>query len=551
MRSLIVTIVSVASIIALCGRVSGADLDSYDLDSLVFMSEDIVRGVIGQEELAGSVFAQRLIVSASLAGTLQPNDSVQVAGTGSYRRSDEAPPGISAFAQRLIAWPWLARELQPNDSVQVAGTDSYRRSKEASAGRIKEGEEVIAFLVCAKSGFVPGIPQDQIVYMPVPSGLRVIVDGRTCGFEQHSNPGPYVMDTPTNRDRCPPVEEFEKQCAESIARIRPLVDRLNRKATEADPRWLLDVLESRAAVPVGLPNRRDAIAEAACIHLAETKNLPMLDEALFLSKTRWGSSELARGFDSAEGRQYLLQKLADPQVTRSGRRQTYAMAIKSSAWDYFRLAQPDEKFLERQALLAVDFAGQGDVSTAKILIGHIRAAANLDEQAAPQGVPMSASFERDLVAALNLLKGMNERIASPELRFEIDQVMLQARPELGFKCAVGPVTSLLTITGIAQGYRPGQGGHVVLEYSYACSRELGNTDVDGEIVLQDAKTHQTFVVGKERKIVGGGGGGAGATFALPADLPRAHYRIFLRLKQAGIVLSDGHGAEADLPADVD
>jgi hypothetical protein len=129
--------------------------------------------------------------------------------------------------------------------------------------------------------------------------------------------------------------------------------------------------------------------------------------------------------------------------------------------------------------------------------------------------------------------------------------MLQARPELGFKCAVGPVTSLLTITGIAWGNRPGQAGHVVLEYSYACARALNDSHIDGEIVLQDAKTHRTFVIADERQIVGGGQGGSGATFALPANLPKAHYRIFLRAKRAGIVLSEGHGAEADLPASVD
>ena len=71
------------------------------------------------------------------------------------------------------------------------------------------GEKVLLFLGPARSSFAFEIPTDAAVYVTVPSGMRVKIEGRAVGFSQQSNPGPYVAHLPvanTPKDKPPTIE---------------------------------------------------------------------------------------------------------------------------------------------------------------------------------------------------------------------------------------------------------------------------------------------------------------------------------------------------------
>jgi hypothetical protein len=187
-----------------------------------------------------------------------------------------------------------------------------------------------------------------------------------------------------------------------------------------------------------------------------------------------------------------------------------------------------------------------DEASAHVLLAQLHTSANLHGQSKDQNTNLPPALENDLVASLGMLKSAYPQLRSPQLRFDIDKIMLMARRELGFSSAVGPVATLLTIPRPEQHYAS-EAGRLTREYEYATGRDTRGRQFEIELIAQDLSTHRRFIIGPRERIDGGMSGGSGSLVPLPPDLPRARYHLFYQAYENGKPVGEGQGVDVDLP----
>jgi len=162
------------------GSVRAMDLYSYDLDSLVYMSSDIVEGELVRNYTEYNVESAEIKVTAAFMGAFTPGQSVAVTALDFYRIQDE--------------------------------------KMNLNSNKLQIGDKFFIFLTKAKKTFLYDIPEDAEIYWTAPSGLKLILDDKVIGFSQIENPGPYVSPTPKFEPKTPypTPEEYRAQIQASI-----------------------------------------------------------------------------------------------------------------------------------------------------------------------------------------------------------------------------------------------------------------------------------------------------------------------------------------------
>jgi hypothetical protein len=247
-------------------------LYTYDLDSLVYMSEEIVEGTIVRQYRTMGQDLVDVKVAMVHKGDVRRGQALAVLDTWLYRKTQKTDrsPAPLAPGDRLVFF--LKREL---------GSTSGRP-----------------------------IPVDAVMYIASPGGLKLVDGQRVFDFWQWRNPGFYDADMrAASRERdSVPIERFHEQLRQSFRHVDQFVPILEAKGADVDIPRLLKLLADRPKFE--FPGR-DHIGELACIRLAQMHDPIVLSRALPLANDYYSSHILARGFGTPKGRDYLLAKVAD------------------------------------------------------------------------------------------------------------------------------------------------------------------------------------------------------------------------------------------------
>jgi len=116
------------------GSASGFPTYYYDLDSLIYMSTEVIDGTLG------------------------PN-----ADTVTVTRVHKG-------------------KFEVGDTVELEAMHGLRKGQFGKSEEIGEGDVVTLFLVRATKRFLYDIPEDAEIYWPVPSGVKLHADGKVAGL---------------------------------------------------------------------------------------------------------------------------------------------------------------------------------------------------------------------------------------------------------------------------------------------------------------------------------------------------------------------------------
>src|SRR5262249_36837519 len=83
--------------------------------------------------------------------------------------------------------------FKAGQTVAVTRPSLYRKHSLRSVEPLEAGDHIVMFLVRAQAQFVQPVPKDADVYVPLPSGLRLVHGEQVFEFYQPMNPGPYVI----------------------------------------------------------------------------------------------------------------------------------------------------------------------------------------------------------------------------------------------------------------------------------------------------------------------------------------------------------------------
>ena len=211
--------------------------------------------------------------------------------------------------------------FREGQTIIVAAVDFYCKpvANGQTRERLASGDKLFLFLTKARSDFLFNVPEGHDVFVPVPSGLRLIADGKAYGFTQQMNPGPYVADTPGNSPQreFQTVEALREAIGASAAKVAACRKQFDAAADPKDTAWILPLLKARRPVMQEGWFRRDSIAEAASARLANLHDSQSLYEALWANPAQ--AHNLFAGFGTPEAREFLLKRVADVSEPRDRR----------------------------------------------------------------------------------------------------------------------------------------------------------------------------------------------------------------------------------------
>ncbi len=149
---------TIGLILMLSSKTVEANLVCYDLDSLVYLSEEIVESRIARSYSSNGWDVTEVKVARVYRGTIARGGTIRVQGLCGYKKPKP---------ERL-------------DRNPVA---------------LQDGDRLILFLANARSTLPAKMSEGKDIYQPVRSGVKMVFDGRVVGFSQLSNPGPTVLET--------------------------------------------------------------------------------------------------------------------------------------------------------------------------------------------------------------------------------------------------------------------------------------------------------------------------------------------------------------------
>jgi len=491
------------------------NLYSYDLDSLVYMSSDIVEGTLVRKYQEHDLHLTEIKVTAVQKGQFAPGQSVALTALDEYQVPDEAKEGPFGNAFR---------------SLQV-------------------GDTFFFFLVRAKKTFLWEIPDDAVIYWTVPSGLKLVRDNKVYGFAQYRNPGPYVAVIPDSPEKKSPTpEEFRAQIRASIPKTDAIAAQLKQSATSEDVPKLMQLLLERAQTD-GI-RHRDVIAEAACTNLANLHDPEPLFAALSLERSFMCRQLLAEGLRTPAGREALLKRIGNDReslVKRIG----YAYLLTDVGGVYHQTytnisdgrvtgtpRDNNAEYLTRIARLTRENRQHEELCLALLnsLDFLFRSTASLKEEA----------ILGDIQTALAVLKTLYGDTTSEQVKFQLEVAINNgsrtAYGQLDSPC--GPVISRITLPDPNRYSKPAERS-LIFEYTIY----VLDTPVDApSIILVNQDTHKSLSIPAEIpfKSEGGYNIGGSNSVRLPDDLPHGRYRIYLQFTRGEKVVSVGHYAEATL-----
>jgi hypothetical protein len=438
-------------------------------------------------------------------------------------------------------------------TVVVANTDYYRKPEQGdlNSQRLAVGDSLVLFVVQEKASEFFRIPEDAVIYTPLPGGMRLVQGDHLFGFSQRDNPGPYVADVPFDRskEKAPTVEHFREEVRKSLSDTQEWARLVEAKQDKLDVPRLLKLLADRSRQTF---DRQDYFTQRICSRFAETKDLELLSRALPLAKRYVEASILQHGFGSPKGREYLLAKVTDAKLPMPDRLR-YSDALRNAgdiyrstfteigANSYRMIGEADESnsnYLTRIAKAARATGGQEE------LCRSLLSCLDFFGQGIVQNKP--APLMTDLLGAFAVLKEFYETNPSEELRFAIEKATAydrEAYEKLQSPC--GTFVSILRPADPAKYTKP-EKPSLIFECEYATLLLGRDAEVQPSVVLIHQRTQKRVVLPTELRIRGRSCGGGSGCVELPKDLPAGKYRVLFQLGDGDKAISTGHYFVADL-----
>ena len=491
------------------------DLYSYDLDSLAYMSSEIVEG-----------------------------DLV---------RTYVGPTGIDLVDVKINAV--YKGKFAAGQTVTVTATDFFRKEPTDlfRSKLLDQGDHLFLFLVRAKSVFLYNIPNDAEIYWPVPSGIKLVQQNQVLSFQQYSNPGPYVADSPATNPQAsfPRLEFFRGQLRHSIVEaeiVRPLLVSSSKMADIPRLVALIHAREHSQPTMFG----RDEVAETACKKLADLHIYTVL-ATLLSENLGWGMESIIGGFGTPTGRDYLLRQVENRNNTHA-QRLRFAEIVGAAGGVYY--AQTDTPFFSKKMqpksepinggyygrIAALALASRKDTELCGVLITMLKGFAESIENTSESGMDEKRAGKEDLRNAAPLLNALYKATDSEEIKYKIEYILWFASPEAfrALHAPGGSVLSMLTLTSKSI-YPTGKGREVV--YDYEGRLLTGSTKgVISLLALLNLATQKEYLLPTADVGLGRGGN----NIILPRDMPAGSYRIRLKFYRMGKSIGNSHFSDATL-----
>lgn len=473
-------------------RARGMNQYTYDVDSLVYMSPQIVEGTLGGKHRVGDVTVSDFKISAVHKGSFKVGQSIQLTALEFY-----------SVAEKGF---WDGRKL-------------------------KDGDRFFFFGDRARETFVYRIPKDAEIYWPAPSGIWLIVGDKALDFWQFNNPGPYVavLEGAATNASVPMVDELRMRIRQGIKRETEWRPLLERNATTNDIPELLNILRKECAPGNGKADHYgyvspNSIKEMACKHLVSLHDVSALTNALNINQNL--AHALGGGFDSASGRQFLWSKIADEALSIEERIKWAGILQMAGE------GTPEEHQLKRIAEYATQ-ANQ-DQKLQSTLLDSLQRAHNWSRFTHGVNGP-DVSIQSGVDESTLVLKSFYKKTDSEEARYKIDLIFWE------FNGEKDGIISILRFRSYDPSARR-------LDYSYDIRiRYMNGTNLTTQIAFLDAKSKQKFTmpVTLKYELRGNGNSFEMKDVTVPKDLPRGRYQVFYEFLQDGKVVFTSHYFEAD------
>lgn len=496
------------------GQVRAMDLYSYDLDSLVYLSTEVVDANVVSVQTEGGLDITRVKVTHVYLGHFHVGDTVKVTALDFFRVGGQIPGTL----------------------VRSAG----RRGIEA-------GDSATFFLAKAKSVFLYDIPKDADIYWPAPSGVKMLDQGRIKGFEQYENPGPYGLEW-TDAETLkllPTPAQFRGQLANSIQTVEPLRLVLTKAVTAADKPALLAIIKQRKRTGsrwLGW-GKRDAVSEAACDQIVSLHDLNAVADALAITESR----NLARAFDNLQGADFLIKIIGDP-VQPFARRLGCAKAVGAA----FSPLDPKAGSAYLSRLIALCAVVQHTPALTEEVLNGLDALAQPTYGGSADIVPHPVSAP--VTAGLKTLREIHASAALVQVRFAVEKLVWKAAGSAAYRTLrspCGPVLSLVQPPDDLPANLPSSAGKLTYQSSirWADPSWREARDLKTALVLVDAGTGVRTTVPPGRELYGSDSmedREMTLQADLPQSLPHGRYHVFLEFSRPHHPVSTGYGYEADL-----
>jgi len=510
-------VLAILALSTLLQPVRAANLYVYDLDSLTFMSPEIVEAEVMKRYEANKI------------------DLIDVKVTAVHKGAFKA-----------------------GQTLAVAGTDLYRKDDLQSVEHFAVGDKVILFVYRAKASMFFPIPEDAEICMPTPSGVRLVDGDNVLGFSQWMNPGPYNLDRPGPKNKPPTLKTFRQQVSESVRYTDKLKGEIDKKTGEKDAAWFLDLLAERSKLEIlDRFSGRDYLSEIACANLANGHDPDVLTKALPLAKEYHGRDMLARGFGTPKGRDLLLKQVSDEKLPME-RRIEFARYIRQAGAVYRStiteittnssrtVGEEDEGnsgYFKRIGKAAYDNRQHEALCLALL---H-----TLDWLGRGHAQRKDSQVFIDLYAALGELEPLyDDAKVSEPIRYTVELATVggdgdgPAYARLRSPC--GPMLSLLRAPARPEMYTKPKEPSLIFEYDYHSLSKDRDAQFKPNVVLVHQASGQRYVLPTEITCRGFARGGGSGVVVLPKDLRPGRYRVFFEFQVDGKVISTGHHFETDL-----
>ena len=495
------SVVLVVEVLILPLAAAAMDLPHYDLDSLAYMSTDIVTATLS----VGSPQQFTATVADILYGSLKSGDKLET--------------------------------LSPSLSL-------YRP--------MEKGQRVILFLdrrPRQRDFFHPEVSSPSVL----PSGVYLIDDyEHVHQYYQESNPGGYSAagyrfslekSVPTKEQdlALPTLADVTSRIAASLKSVQPLRPLLDKVATRDDATALLDLLDARSRGRKGC--RSDAIIDRLGDQL-RSLNDPEISLKTFSLARDWRSPFAflynggVRDEDSAGARvKYLLQTLSDGKKSVPLRVAAIEILLDVSRFRSGPQTSPSKSLPIDNQWLA---SSAGEIQSAAKSIFDDESQDDHLRSLCLQFIPL------DQAAIAADVRQVYSRTRSEELRFAIEESFLELGDVSyeGLNPAGGPVASIIVAVP-ERGCIKATGDNVAFVERYHERKDfhdrLGGAG-DPRFVMTNRRTNQRFIP-KFSQLSGWHGmrnGGIMFELGQPLDLPVGDYAIAPEFSRNGEVISTGH-----------
>ncbi|MHB9133570.1 MAG: hypothetical protein ACYDBB_21105 [Armatimonadota bacterium] len=492
------------------------DMWTYNLDSLIYMSSDVVEATLIRSFQEEERKLAEVKVTAVHKGSFTIGQSVIAADLNSYAKWDA--------------------------------------TTHANTAPLENGDALILFLQKTGSSSLP--PANVRIYFPVPS-VKLVQENKVISFRQHTDIAPFKADSDSQQNPFPTLENYRTQIQAGIARTDKLATQW-KDPSAVDVPGLLGLLRENEQVATSRNQRRaifkpdeDFIPGVACQLLANLHNLNILNEMLSLKLPDYRYI-LAHGFATPAGRNFLLKMIGNEQEPLEKRLQyagllteagaeyhTTSTALANGLWRTTGSAQKgNAAYLTRIARLALK-TQQHEELCLSLLRSEDEFFRVIDARSETLLYP-------DVWAALPVLKQLYTTTKSERLRFEVEIAIAHgsrnAYNRLG--SPAGQVLSLLTPVAPPESGKSA-GRSVYFSYRIIVLDDLPEDAPLPAIVLMNGATGKTWVIPSQIRYWGKSASGYGLV-ALPKELPPGRYRLYLRFTRNGKIMSTGHFSEVNV-----